>query len=102
MNLAAAGQNRESHREVAHDWHNYVLKRDLVLPPFSLNLNSLLKSKVDNEIDSYRCKYINEIDCDHKMIIEPKNIEEAWHTVIAYLKGTSEYEKKRIEKKHKK
>ncbi len=99
MNSATLGQDQETHRGVARDWHSLLLKRDFILPPFSLNLSCIAKNHAEEEIDRYHCKYINNVEySDHKMIAEPKDIEDAWCTAISYLKGTLRYERKRIKR----
>lgn len=91
MNEATSGSRQESHGETAKVWHSNIVKKKLLLSPFSLKLSSLVKETVKGEISEYRQgndNYLNDY---------PENKEQAWGAVVSYLDGTWKYQKDKKE-----
>lgn len=93
MIAAASGSNQETHAHTAKVWQADIINAGLAMPPFSLNLSSLVEKVVELEISTYRQDNVYDLS------IYPKNDDEAWGAVISYLKGTRDREKLQIEKR---
>ncbi|MCI0560716.1 MAG: hypothetical protein MN733_19710 [Nitrososphaera sp.] len=93
MIAATSGSKQETHAHTAKVWQSDIVDHGLVMPPFSLNLSSLVKNVIEKEISTYRGS--NKFDLN----TYAENDVEAWGAVVSYLNGTWEYEKWRVEER---
>ena len=93
MIAAASGTKQETHALTAKVFHSDIVESDLLMPPFSLRLGSLVGTNIESEIAAYRG------DNQHDVNTLPDNDDQAWGAVVSYLKGTGEYEKWRVGEK---
>jgi len=91
MIAATSGSKQENHSETAKVWQTDIVNPKLVMPPFSLSLNSLVKKDCEREALEYRQNNSYNINT------YPENEEQAWGAMVAYLKGTGEYKRKQVE-----
>ncbi len=96
MIAAASGSKQETHALTAKVWQSDIVDPKLVMPPFSLCLSSLVENVIEVEISAYR------EDNKYDLNTYPGSDEEAWGSVVSYLKGTRDFEKWRIEERIKK
>ena len=54
MNLAWSGNNSETHAKTAKIWHNNIIDGNKCIGPFALHLNTLVKEKVKERVDSLK------------------------------------------------
>ncbi|MGE4319335.1 MAG: hypothetical protein AB7E96_10605 [Deferribacterales bacterium] len=93
MVAAASGSTQETHALTAKVWQSDIVDHQLVMPPFSLSLNSLIQNEIETKIAEYRGNNI------YNLNIHAESNDEAWGAIVSYLSGTSEYEKCRIEER---
>ena len=92
MLAASSGGNPETHSDTAKIWHSeFLSNKNILIEPFSLHLNSLVKKEVQSSIQTD--KNGNTFNVNKR----PTNQQEAWVTVVSYLNGTAEYKQKKIE-----
>jgi hypothetical protein len=82
---------QESHSETSSVWQKQLIDNSLVMIPFNLNLNTLVKSETKKQI-SVLCKN-KPIDLNNY----PNNEEESLSCLLAYLSGTSDFEREKYE-----
>ena len=93
MIAATSGAKQETHAHTAKVWQSEIVDAGLVMPPFSPSLSSLVEKVIESEISAYRGS--NEYDLN----VYAENDDEAWGAIVAYLKGTCDYEKWRVEER---
>lgn len=93
MVAASSGSIQETHTATAKVWQADIVEKNLIPYPFSLHLNSLVPSKVEEYLSSYKGN--NTYDLNDKAI----NDEMAHGAIISYLKGTYGYKKWEAEEK---
>ncbi|WP_338430560.1 hypothetical protein [Synechococcus elongatus] len=93
MIAATSGSKQETHTNTAKVWQSDIVNFRLLIPPFSLNLNSLVEKSVDLQMSIYRQSNTYDLSS------YPSTSDEAWGALFSYLKGTGDYERLRIERK---
>lgn len=93
MIAAASGTNQETHTNTANVWKTDLVNRGLIMSPFSFSLNSLISTKVTDEISNLRGSNENILSRT------PHTIEQAKGAIYSYLKGSANYEKKKLRRK---
>ncbi len=85
----------EQHSGVAKDWHELV-KRNLIMEPFNLYLDTLVEKKYKEMIKKYK-KELNATNLSRPLNKSPQNIYEAYDAIISYLQGTAKFYKEKKE-----
>ncbi len=93
MIAATSGSKQETHSHTAKVWQSDIVDAGLVMPPFSLNLSSLVQKVIEPKISLYRGSN------EYYLNTYAKNDNEAFGAVVSYLKGTWDYEKWRVEER---
>ena len=93
---ASSGTIQETHSSTAKVWYTEFIKKDLVIYPFDLSVDTLVEKKVKEKIKELRSD--NKYNLDNY----PSGIEEAKGAMISYLNGTAGYKKWQIEEEVKK
>jgi hypothetical protein len=93
MLSAASGANPQEHRSTAKQWHEEVVKRDLIPEPFSPRFDTLVQKETDAVLASLLTAPKFSLDK------EPTTSEQAAGARLAYLNGTASYERSRAEDK---
>jgi len=91
MIAAATGSDPQTHSKTGKIWQTNIVKRNLAVTPFDLNIEDLTPSNIGRAIVALRN------DNPHDLSVTPTNHEQAFGAAISYLKGTAEYEKRRLE-----
>jgi len=86
----------EQHSGVAKDWHQLVTK-NLIMHPFDLHLNTLVKKDYENQIKKYKIQF-KATNNQSPLNKTPQNINNAYTAIIAYLKGTATFYREKAEK----
>jgi hypothetical protein len=87
MVAASSGSTQETHAATAKVWQSDIAEKKLIPYPFDLYLTSLVTSKADEEVATYRghnSYNLNDFAINEKM---------AHGAIVSYLKGTHEYKK---------
>lgn len=91
MVAAASGRPIDRFVGLSAAWQDDLVAEDLVKPPFSPSISTLVKAVSESEIDIYRKSNT------HDLSRTPSNALEAWGGVVSYLHGTTKFERERIE-----
>lgn len=84
---ASSGTIQETHSMTAKVWHTEFLKKNLIIYPFNLSLDTLVEKDVKAEIKNLRNG--NNYTLDNS----PTNIIESKGAMLSYLQGTAKYKK---------
>jgi len=93
---ASSGTIQETHSSTAKVWNTEFIKKDLVIYPFDLSVDTLVEKKVKEKVKEVR--HNNTYNLDNY----PNDMEEAKGAIISYLNGTAGYKKWQIEEEIKK
>lgn len=93
MVAASSGSTQETHALTAKVWQADIAEKRLIPYPFDLYLSSLVTSKAEDRISTYRGN--NSYDLNDSA----NNAEMARGAVVSYLKGTHKYKKWEAEEK---
>jgi len=93
---ASSGTIQETHSSTAKVWNTEFIKKDLVIYPFDLSVDTLVEKKVKEKVKELRNN--NTYNLDNY----PNDMEEAKGAIISYLNGTAGYKKWQIEEEIKK
>ncbi len=91
MIAANCNSIQESHSDTSIVWQKQLINNDLVMKPFSLNITSIVKKDTEKQINELRGDTL--IDLNNY----PNNIEQSFGALLAYLNGTSEFEREKYE-----
>ncbi len=87
MVAASSGSTQETHALTAKVWQADIVEKRLIPYPFDLHLSSLVTSKAEERISTYRGN--NNYDLNDSA----NNAEMARGAIVSYLKGTHKYKK---------
>lgn len=93
MTLAASGGNAEQHAKTARIWHADIVHRGLAIGPFGLHVNTLVAKDVKTEIQTLRK------GSNFQLVDSPESQDDAWGAVCAYVSGTADFEKWKVEER---
>lgn len=93
MTLAASGGNAEQHAKTARIWHADIVQQGLAIGPFGLHVNTLVANDVKTEIKTLRN------GSDFQLVDSPESQDDAWGAACAYVSGTADFEKWKIEER---
>ena len=93
---ASSGTIQETHSNTAKVWNTEFIKKDLVIYPFDLSVDTLVEKNVKEKVKELRVG--NTYNLDNY----PSAMEEAKGAIISYLNGTAGYKKWQIEEEVKK
>ena len=91
MVAAASGSRQETHAETAKVWDADIVSRQLAVGPFGLQLTTLIDLDVKDEMT--RLRDGNEFTLTNA----PEGPAQAWGACFAYLSGTANYARDKIE-----
>ncbi len=91
MVAASSGSRQETHASTAKIWHSDIVNKGLAVNPFGLSLNTLVQKEVKNIVESLRDGK------DLALVNMPRTENEAWGAIYAYLSGTADFEKGKVE-----
>jgi hypothetical protein len=92
MIAGASGVKSETHAGTAKIWHSDFIQSKLLVEPFSLHIDSLVKKDAEATIATLRGS--NPFTVNSAL---PKTKDQALGAVIAYLSGTTDHEAEKIE-----
>ena len=93
MIAANSGADPQTHTLTGKVLQSEIIHKDLFKTPFSFNLTNLIPKHIETSISNMRGK--NSYDLNSF----PENKEMALGAVISYLRGTAEYEQRRLEER---
>ena len=91
MVTAQDGSLQDDHTGTANSWDRQIASRDLVMKPFSLRSSTLIKTGADKELDTLRGS------TKFHLASTPNNHVEAHGACCAYLSGSVEWWRWRVE-----
>lgn len=86
---AKCGQDSDRHRVVAKLLQDQVISNDLFIDPFNMNAPNI----IEEEFEEYISK--NYTSDRYELKDEPKTTDDAERALVAYLRGTKDYEQER-------
>ena len=89
MIAANNGSQQEAHAGTASQWDSEIAARSLIPKPFSYRLSSMVLEVADSEIRSIRSS-------SGELKRQPESADDAVGECASYLKGTREFEEKKI------
>jgi hypothetical protein len=92
MVTAQSGSFQDDHSGTAKEWDVQLVQRGLVMSPFDSRVSSLLPQTVKNEVSLLRKGSVSDLK------VAPTNLNEANGAHCAYLSGTADFMKWRVEK----
>lgn len=93
MIAALLGQRFENHTKTADIWLKNLIPSNLILSPFDFHLKSTVTKEVEESIKELRCGN------NHTVQQIPKDIYQAKGAILSYLKGSTVYQRSKVEKR---
>lgn len=91
MVAAASGAKPETHADTARIWHADIAARGHAIGPFGLRLDTLVPREVKTAVARLRNGN------SFALAKAAQNEDDAWGASVAYLSGTADYERWRVE-----
>ncbi|TKR33537.1 hypothetical protein FCE95_04380 [Luteimonas gilva] len=91
MVAAASGRRVDGIEVLAYAWQEDIVAHNLIFPPFSPFISTLVKTDSEQEIERYRKNNL------HDLSRTPSSASEAWGGLVSYLHGTVKFERERAE-----
>jgi hypothetical protein len=93
MTLAASGATAEQHAKTSRIWHSDIVQMGYAVGPFGLHLNTLVEKDVKLLVKTLRN------GSSFLLVDSPNTYEQAWGAACAYVGGTADYEKWKVEER---